>query len=68
MGMVYGKPAAATEPEIDGGDVAVAILRDWNSNPEIRAEFGTLSRYAAFKQAKDSGRVKIIGGTVVSRV
>lgn len=38
--------------------VAVEILNTWRTDPSIRAEFGTLARFAAYRDAVAAGKVK----------
>ena len=38
--------------------VAVEILNAWRTDPSIRAEFGTLARYASYREAVAAGKVK----------
>lgn len=52
----------------DGNDESASVedraKQKWNSDSKLRAEFGEdFKSYLAFEKARDSGKVKILGGT-----
>jgi hypothetical protein len=52
--------ATAAPPSGDSYAVVQAARDEWERSPAIRAEFGELERYLAFKKAEGKGLVKII--------
>jgi capsid assembly protease len=63
-------PAAATPaPSADDAGVAVdpnlpveeRAKAEWDKKPEIRAEFGRVENYVAYKKATEAGRARILG-------
>lgn len=45
-------------------NLAQEIINIWETSPEIRAEFGSLACYAAYRKAEAAGKARIIGGKV----
>lgn len=57
-----GQARATASPE--GGDAYATVQAaraEWERSPAIRAEFGELERYLAFKKAEAKGLVRILG-------
>ena len=54
----------SSEAELNGIDPSLAdqIVREWVASASIRAEFGSMARYASYRKAKADGRVRILGG------
>lgn len=57
-------PVAEQQPiEIDqNAPVEDRCKAQWDRDPEIRSEFGSLSAYTAYIKAEESGRIRRIGG------
>lgn len=51
------EPAAAEDKTLPVEERCKAA---WDRDPKIRAEFGSLGRYTAFRRAEESGQVKIL--------
>lgn len=49
---------AAVDPNLPVEERAKA---EWDKDPKIRAEFGSIGSYTAFKVAEESGKIKIYG-------
>ena len=43
-------PPQPVTADTDEGALAVDIIKQWKTDPAIRAEFGTVARYAAYRQ------------------
>lgn len=41
---------------------ALDIVKNWQNDPAIRAEFGSLNVYRAYIEAETTGKARIIGG------
>lgn len=41
--------------------VSVEIIKTWKADPAIRAEFRTISTYAAYMQAGQLGNIRVCG-------
>lgn len=58
-------PAASDEPDSGAGVDKSAPIEErckaeWNRSQDLRAEFGSLDAYTAFKRAEESGRVRVL--------
>lgn len=55
---------APTEKETTGVDPNLPVedrcKAEWEKSPDLRAEFGELAVYTAFKRANESGRVRVL--------
>lgn len=52
------QPQGAKSP--DEGQLAVDIIKEWKTNPKVRAEFcNSLASYAAYRKAEAAGSVRV---------
>lgn len=52
---------AATVPSVDPNlPLEDRCKAEWDKSPDVRAEFGDLKAFTAFKRAEESGRVRIL--------
>lgn len=61
--VLRNNPPALSSNQVDPNlPVEERCKQEWEKSADLRAEFGSLSTYTAFKRAEESGRVRIFKG------